>query len=315
MSKYPLLLLLIMLSGCKGDDAQRYQGYVEGEPLRIAPAIAGRLDRLDVARGTQVAAGAPLYALDAAAELAALQESQARLASAQAQLADLEKGQRPEELDVTRAQLQQARAQAELSAAQLQRQQRLREQQVVSQDQLDQYAAQHRRDRARVDELVAQLRSGELAGRSDALTSARDQVRVAEAVVAQNQWKLDQKTQTAPAAGSIEDTYYRVGEWIAAGQPVISLLPPQNRKLRFFVPQPVLGGLKPGRKLLAHCDGCAAPIAAQVSFVATSAEYTPPVLYSQDQRARMVFLVEALAAPEDAAGLHPGQPVDIELLP
>ena len=309
-----VLAMALSVAGCEREsDAARYQGYVEGDYLRIAPAIGGRIDRLQVERGAQVQAGAPLYVLDAVAELAALGESQARLSAARARLADIEKGQRPDELDVTRAQLAQARAQRELSAAQLQRQRKLREQQVISQDQFDQVATQHQHDRARVDELEAQLRTGELAGRADALQAARDEAEAAAAVAAQSQWKLDQKTQVAPASGSVEDVYYRPGEWVAAGAPVLSLLPPQNRKLRFFVPEADLGKLKSGQPLTARCDGCAAPIAAHIAFIASSAEYTPPVLYSQQQRARMVFLIEAVVAPEVAAGLHPGQPVDIEL--
>ena len=101
------------------------------------------------------------------------------------------------------------------------------------------------------------------------------------------------------------------GEWVNTNQPVVSLLPPQNIKARFFVPERELGALRLGQKLALSCDGCAAPIPAAVTFISPQAEYTPPVIYSQQERAKLVFLVEARPAPEDAERLHPGQPLEV----
>lgn len=310
-----VVIAMTWLAGCGSADDPKFQGYVEGEPVRIAAGISGRLDVLSVVQGQRVQAGAALFVLDATAELAALKESQARQAAAQAQLADLEKGQRPEELAIIRAQLEQARAQTALSAVQLDRQRRLRATNAVSQEQLDQTRAQNRSDVARERELSATLRSAELAGRSDALIAAQEESNAAAAQVTQAQWRLAQKTQSASAAGRIEDVYYRAGEWIAAGAPVLSLLPPANRKLRFFVPEPALGGLRPEQRLRVTCDGCGEPIAAKISFIATQAEYTPPLIYSESRRERLVFMIEARTLPEQGERLHPGQPVEIELLP
>ncbi|AXQ29638.1 HlyD family efflux transporter periplasmic adaptor subunit [Solimonas sp. K1W22B-7] len=296
-----ILILLLMLAGCHEEKTGIYQGYVEGEPIRVAAPRAGRLDLLAVRRGDTVAAGTRLFALEAGVEKAALDEAQARLA-------DLGKGERPEEEAVRRAQLSEAQAQAALSQKEWQRQQTLYADRVVSRERLDQAATHRDRDAARVRELQARLRAGALAGREDAR-------RAAEAAVAQAQWQLDQKSQAATAAGLIDDLYFRAGEWVPAGAPVLALLPPGNRRLRFFVPQEALAGLQPGRRLRARCDGCAKPVEATVSRVAATAEFTPPVIYSREQRSRMVFLVEAQPAAADAAGLHPGQPVDIELLP
>lgn len=296
-----MLLFVLTLTACGLQEAPRYQGYVEGEFLRLAAPRAGRLDVLAVRRGEQVLAGRRLFALEAGAEQAALDQ-------AQAELADLRKGQRPEELAVTRAQLAEAQAQATLSESQWRRQQALHASRVVSRERLEGAAAQRARDAARVHELQARIRTGELAGREDAQ-------RAAEAAVAQAQWQLDQKSQIAIVAGVVDDIYYRVGEWVPAGAPVLSLLPPENRKLRFFVPQEALGTLAVGRRLRASCDGCAQPVAATISHVAATAEFTPPVIYSREQRSRLVFLVEARPEPADALRLHPGQPVDIELLP
>jgi len=299
-----LLSILLSTSGLAACSEQRpavYQGYVEGEFVRVASPRAGRLDLLAVARGDSVQPGQRLFALEAGAETAALDEAQARLA-------DLAKGERPEEAAVRRAQLDQARAQLLLSEKEWRRQQALYADRVVSRQRLDQAAAQRDRDAAQVKELQARLRSGELAAREDTQ-------RAAQAAVAQARWQLDQKAQVAPVAGVVDDVYYRLGEWVPAGAPVLALLPPQNRKLRFFVPQAELAALPIGRRLRVHCDGCAQPVRATVNHVAATAEFTPPVIYSRDQRSRLVFLVEAQPESADAPRLQPGQPVDIEPVP
>jgi HlyD family secretion protein len=110
----------------------------------------------------------------------------------------------------------------------------------------------------------------------------------------------------------VQDIFLRPGEWVAAGQPVLALLPPANRKARFYVPQSVVGGLKLDAPVQLHCDGCGAAIPARISFIANGPEYTPPVIYSNQQRDKLVFLVEARPVKaEDAERLHPGQPLDV----
>jgi HlyD family secretion protein len=111
----------------------------------------------------------------------------------------------------------------------------------------------------------------------------------------------------------VHDTLYSEGEYVNAGQPVVSLLPPGNLKMRFFVPETIVGALKLGQEVRAVCDGCGAPIGAKISYVSRQAEFTPPVLYSREQRAKLVFLIEARPAPADALRLKPGQPLDVSL--
>jgi HlyD family secretion protein len=132
-------------------------------------------------------------------------------------------------------------------------------------------------------------------------------------VLEQSDWRLAQRASAAPAKSLVQDTYYSEGEWVAAGNPVVSLLPPGNLKLRFFVPETAVGGLKIGQAVRAACDGCSAPIAAKISYISRQAEFTPPVIYSREQRAKLVFLVEARAEPADAVRLRPGQPLDVTL--
>ena len=119
----------------------------------------------------------------------------------------------------------------------------------------------------------------------------------------------------APAAGLVHDTYYVVGDWVPAGSPVASVLPPGNVKVRFYVPESALGGIAHGQSVSVACDGCPAPVAATIAFISDRAEFTPPVLYSRDNRGKLVYLVEAKPAPADAAKLHSGQPVDVTLQP
>jgi HlyD family secretion protein len=110
----------------------------------------------------------------------------------------------------------------------------------------------------------------------------------------------------------VADTFFRVGEWVPAGQPVVSLLAPSAVRARFFVPEGVLGALTVGQAVQLQCDGCGAPMPARIDFIATQAEYTPPVIYSNAQRARLVFMVEARPTEaRDAARLKPGQPIDV----
>jgi HlyD family secretion protein len=308
------LTAVALLGACSEPGRTTYQGYAEGEYVFVASPYAGTLEKLLVQRGQQVTAGAPLFALEREAEQAAAREADARLTSAQARLANLQGGRRKAELDVVRAQSASAAAAQNLSNTQLQQQAQLYARGFISKSRLDEAKAGHDRDAARVAEAEAQIRNARQSiGREAEIGAARSEVDAARAQLAQAQWRLGQKSAAAPAAAVVQDTFFSQGEWVPAGAPVVSLLPPANIKLRFFVPEAVVGSLKTGQPVSVQCSGCAAPIAARISFIAPQAEYTPPVIYSKESRAKLVFLVEAKPAPEDAARLHPGQPVDVSL--
>lgn len=305
-------VLTLVLAACGGSHDGTLQGYAEGEFVRVAAPFGGSLTRLAVQRGTHVNAGDPLYSLEQENESAARQEAEQRLKSAEARLANLKKGKRPDEVAAVEAQLAQAQAALILAQEQIKRDEKLVADGFISRERLDQTRSARDRDLARVNELMAQLRVAKLGARSDEIRSAEADMYAARAAVAQAQWRLDQKSIKAPVSGVVQDTYYVTGEWVNPGSPVVSILPPQNLKLRFFVPEPLLGQLRLGQSVKVSCDGCA-PLNASISYIASQAEYTPPVIYSQDRRAKLVFLVEARPAPEDAARLHPGQPVDVRL--
>jgi HlyD family secretion protein len=117
---------------------------------------------------------------------------------------------------------------------------------------------------------------------------------------------------TAPQAGVVVDTLFRQGEWVPAGSPVVRMLPPENVKVRFFVPQPELNLVPIGQRVTIRCDGCtAAEVGATVSYVSTEPEFTPPIIYSNETRAKLVFMVEAEPSPQDGPALRPGQPVEV----
>lgn len=308
-----LAALWIALVGAPPGPPGQYQGYVEAEFVRVGAPDSGTLERLAVARGDRVDPGAPLFVLERTEEQAARDAAAAQLAQAQSQLTNLTKGKRVPEIDVIVAQKTQAEANLRLSEVELKRQEQLRAANVVAQSKVDEARAAYDRDKARVAELTAQLATARLAARSDEIRAAEAAVEAAKAALAQAEWRLSRREVAAPAAGSVDDTFYREGEFVPAGSPVVSLLPPENIKLRFFVPERELGGIALGRRVDFSCDGCPSGLRATISFLSPQAEYTPPVIYSEQTRAKLVFMVEA--KPEQPAGLHPGQPVAVRLAP
>lgn len=284
-------------------------GYVEVEPTRVAAPYAGRLVKLAVTRGGTVAAGAPLFTLDSDLERPALLEAQARREQSAAQLADLTTGKRPAELDALRARVVAAESALRLARLDLSRQQDLAKQGFLSSAGLDGLRERVNSNIAQLEQARADLRAAELAGREAQRSAAASALKAAEAQQAQAAVRLDLKTLTAAATARVEDTYFREGEWVPAGTPVVSLLPAGSTKLRFYIPQARLSAFPAGSKVEVVCDGCGAAVAARITWVASSAEFTPPVIYSKDNRTKLVYMAEA--RPEGNVHLPPGQPVEV----
>jgi HlyD family secretion protein len=304
----------LIATGCGDKATGGFQGYAEGESVHIAAPFAGTLEQLQVARGQQVAAGAPMFVLEQANEAAQRREAEARVAAATSRLANLQTGRRSSEVDTVRAQVQQAKAVRELSASQLAQQEKLFKQGFISQAKLDEARSVFQRDLARVAELDAQTRTATVSvGREEEIDAARRDVDVAKAVLAQSDWRVAQRSVVAPVAALVENTFFSRGEWVPAGQSVLSLLAPDKIKVRFFVPEEVLGGIKIGQGVTLTCAGCGAPIKAAINFIASQPEFTPPVIYSKESRAKLVFYIEAKPSLDQAARLHPGQPVVVAL--
>lgn len=306
-----ILLLGINLFGCEKPANDAWQGYIEGEYVLLAAPSAGQLQKLYVRRGDKVEPGKPTFALEQESERAARLQTEEQLKSAEARLENLRAGRRAPEIESLRAAVTAAKAALALSSSQLAQQRKLFNGGFIAQARLDEALSVHARDAARLAEAEAQLRNAlQPLGRDAERKAAEGDVAAARAAVAQAAWRLEQKSIEAPVAGLVQDTFFVEGEWVPAGRPVVSLLPPGNVKARFYVPETVLGSIQPGSALELRCDGCPAPFAAKVSYVSTQAEYTPPVLYSKESRSKLMFLVEARL---EGAGLRPGQPVDVRL--
>lgn len=309
-----LAIALAFLAACSDNSPQSLQGYAEGEFVLLAAPAGGTLEKLHVRRGQQVDAGAPVFALESANEEAARREASQRVRNAEERLANLRGGKRPLEVQAAAAQAEQAKAARELSTQQLRQQERLAVAGFISQAQLDAARTNFERDMARVAEMQAQARlATQSIGRDAEIRAAAADVDAARAALAQAEWRLAQRRIASPAPALVQDTYFVEGEWVPAGRPVASLLPEGNVKVRFFVPERELGALKQGDPVTITCDGCEAPIAATIGYISPQAEFTPPVIYSKDSRAKLVFLVEARPARADARKLRPGQPVDVAL--
>ena len=302
-----------LLAGCAKNSSVAFQGYIEGEYVYIAAPLGGALTNLTVARGDTVKAGQLLFELERQSEAATLTQAEKNLTQAQAQLEDLTKGKRPTEIASLAAQLAQAEANLKLSATQLARREKLDVTDVVSKEELDQARAQNDASQAQVNQLTDDLATAKLGGRDDAIRAAQSAVESQRAALDKAKWSFDQKQQFAPTNAAVHDTLYRQGEFVAAGNPVVVLLPPENLKVRFFVPQEKLPQIKIGEAVSVKPDGASHAFSAAINYISTQAEYTPPVIYSRETRAELVFMIEAKFSPADAAELRPGQPVDVQL--
>ena len=314
--RIPVLFIVVAWvagAGCARHGPAAWQGYFESEFVYVAAPLSGRLETLAVQKGARVEAGAPLFTLERNAETAAQSEAAGQLRQAQARLEDLKKGLRPTELDALAARLEQARAVAELSRLELARQENLFKTHVISDRDYDQARLVHESNRRAVEELDAQIGTARLGGRSDAIAAAVAAVTAAAAALEHADWSVNQKTQSAPKAGLIYDTLYREGEFVAAGSPVVVLLPPDNLKVRFFVPEAEFAALKAGDRVHVTATGLPAPLEARVSYLSAQPEYTPPILYNRENRAKLVFMVEAVFDAAVARDLHPGQPADVSV--
>ncbi|MES2103558.1 MAG: HlyD family efflux transporter periplasmic adaptor subunit [Pseudomonadota bacterium] len=306
-----VLSLLLSLAGCSKLEPDYFPGYVEAEYVRLGAPVAGTLTKLQLKTGDQVHADAPAFLLEQENERAERAEAEFRVQRAQSQLSDLKKGKRPDELAAVQAQLAQAEAALRLSQADLARQSQLVKTNFISAARLDEARAAAANDQAKVNELRADVRVARLGARSDEIVSAERDIKIAEAQLAQSEWKLSQKVQKVPADATVVDIYYREGEQVPAGMAVVSLLPPENIKARFFVPENQLGALQLGQPVSLSCDGCGKPVAATITYVSPSAQYTAPIIYSKENRANLVFMLEARPSRQDAPRLHPGQPLEI----
>jgi HlyD family secretion protein len=291
-----------------------YLGYVEGETVMIAAPQAGRVSARPATKGAAIRKGETVFSLDTGVATAELARAEAAVQTAQAQLDNLLTGKRDPELNQIRAQRREAEASLALAKAELLRALSLTTTGTGSRTSLDQAQSTVSQYEARIAQFQAAEAAARLAARGPEIEAARSKVKEAEASAKQAQARLAELSPAAPVDALVENTFFEVGEWVGAGQPVVSLLPPNAITLHYFVPEAALAKAQPGTSIHFTCDGCGPEMTATITHVETSPEFSPPVIYSQGARAKLVFLVEARPDAIDPL-LRPGLPIEVEPTP
>ena len=316
MKKYVVaamgLLLVLTLGACRqAPDDGWLTGYVEADLFYVSAPASGWIRELDVSEGEAVEAGQVLYRFDHDLQQAALDASQAEANAAQASLADLSQGARPEEIKVIEAQLAEAEAGLRYARTERSRWQSLGKKGVATPEEVLKAETNYATAAAAAETVRANLAVARLGGREAAIAAATAQYDAAQAAVRQAQWQLGQRQVPANQGGRVEEIFQRRGEYVTSGTPLLALLPENAMKIRFFVPEAEVGKLAQGQVVTVRSDSQAAAFEAQISFIAREAEFTPPVIYSASTRDKLLFLVEA--RPTEPASLRPGLPVDVKL--
>ncbi|RDI46908.1 HlyD family secretion protein [Aquicella lusitana] len=273
-----LLVCILFASGCsRQPEHAEAQGYIEGSYTYMATSVSGVVEQLLVKRGDKVKQGQRLFVLEQQPESDAYQAAQENLKQAVASR------------DATAANLAFAKITYE-------RYKILVPKNAIERSQLDSAKSNY-------NALIAQL------------AQANANIASSKAALAQAKWTKEQKTINAPVEAVVFDTYYRLGEYAAANEAILSLLAPGNVKAVFFVSESQLGGIRVNDQIKLACDGCTQSYTGKITFISPSAEYTPPVIYSTETNEKLVYRVEARFAPEDAYQLHPGQPIYVTYYP
>ncbi len=290
-----------------------WQGYAEADFVKVAPTQQGLLTAVHVARGDRVVKGQPLFEQDASDDRAAVEQARRLLQQARDQLANLLSPAKPSEIEQAKANLRDAEAARDRAQEDLRRSSALLKSGSATQQIVDQEETALRSAEAKVGAANAALATAQAPmGRSAEIEAQKSLVDSLEAALKQAEWRLDQRSVAAPAAGLVADVIAFPGETLAAGAPVVSLLPRQNIFVRFFIPEPELARVHVGGKVGFSCDNCPGGLGGVVSFISPQAEYTPPFIYSERTRTKFVFLAEARPPPAEAALLNPGQPVTVK---
>ena len=304
-----LMGLVAILPGFGPAAPPSWNGYAEDDYVYAAAASAGTIASMPVAEGQLVHKGDVLFVLETSQQQAQYDAARARADAAEATLANLKTGSRQEEIDVTKAQLMKAGADLSLAQQNLARTQDLFDRGLTPVATLDQGKASVKAAQAAVDQLTAQLKVQQLPARHAQQIAAEANVAAAKADAATARAALETRTVTAPADGRVERLYYKAGEVVAVGAPVAALSGAGTMKVLFYVSEADRQQFTLGQQVAVSCDGCAAGLTASISRFASDPQFTPPIIYSRDERSRLSFLTEAVMDQQNA--VLPGQPVSI----
>jgi HlyD family secretion protein len=316
MPKYKFIvfiLILFTLASCSSSHDDEFSGYVDGELTFIATPYSGNLLHLYVQRGEMIGKNTLLFSLDPEPQIEEVKQAKNNLISEEATLKNFEKGQRNTILDAIQNQIDQAKANLELAKIRLTRAQELYDRQATSKDALDAAIANYQSQQALLQELEANLAEAKLGSRTDIIAAQVAKVEAAKAQLAISAWQLKQKTVYAPINAIVYDKYFREGEFVIAGNPVVSLLAAENIYIIFFIPESSLSTIKLNQTITVNCDNCQKTYQAKIIYISPEAEYTPPVIYSRTSNYKYTYLVRAQTALKDAYALHPGQPVYVRV--
>ncbi|MFK3666329.1 HlyD family secretion protein [Ochrobactrum teleogrylli] len=287
-------------------------GYVEGEFVQLAPLEVAQVQSVMVKRGDRVELDKPIALTEDTDAKIAVAQAAAALAQAEAKLADLQVGKRPDEIAVLEASVRTANAQADDARRTLLRTQDLTKRGVMTQAQLDDAKTSVEVAEAAINQSMANLAVGRLPARPEEIKAAENAVKSAAAQLDSARWHLTKRTIVAPAAGRITDVIRNPGDTAGPTAPVLTMLPDGAVKLKVYIPEAKFSSVRVGDLLSVRCDGCAADLKAKVSYVSPDPEFTPPVIYSLETRQKLVYLVEAHPV-DPASPLQPGQIVDVDL--
>ncbi|WP_372839587.1 HlyD family secretion protein [Phaeovulum sp.] len=306
-------LIAVIWPGFGAEPEAGYSGYIEADYIYVSATGAGRLSEITAIEGMSVVAGQPLFRLEDSTQAAALAAAEAQVAAAEANLDNLQTGARPEEIEVLRAALAQAESQQKLAQSTLDRSEQLSVSGTATVAQLDSQRAALATATAQVAQARAQLAVAELPARAAQRSAAEAALHAAEAEAERARTALSERQVAAPAAGRVEKLFFDPGEVAGAGTPVLSILREGPMTVLFFVPESDRPKLAPGARFRLSCDTCAPGLTATLTRLAADPQFTPPIIYSREQRTRLVYRAEAKIEAE--AGLLPGQPVSLVFWP
>lgn len=306
-------LLCLLEVGCS-DTSHAFTGYVEGEFIQVSVPKGGIIDEIFVEKGQEVAIGTPLFAVETERLTSLIKAKEEALLKAESNYRNLTKGRRPEEIAVLETQQKQAEIALKLAESDFSRRKKLAEEKYISESEFEHYESRYQENIQRLNESLQNIKVAMLGAREDEIQAARHAVEMASEDLVQAKKDYADAHRISPKSGVVDDVYFRVGEQVAPSVPILSILPPENRKVRFFVPQATLPQIKIGQKVYVNVDGKEEKMPASIVYISPNTEYTPPVIYSVESRQKLVFLVEALL--EDKSIILPvGLPLTVYLQP
>lgn len=309
IKKYFPILLLITLTACDRDHENTFQGYVEANNIFLTAPFSGTLISLPFKRGADVHHGDVVFQLDSNPQALELEAEKLLLKESNFDLKDQESPKRSPEVKAGKALVEQVDARLRLAKLRQERYKLLYQKKAGNLDQADE-AREHlielealkAQRESELDLLKLGARKNKIAEKKTRVKFLLEKIRIAK-------WELEQKTGYATGDGNIFDIYYREGEWVAAGTPVLSLLLPKHIFIEFFVPVSMLSKLQLNQIVYFTCSGCDASHEARIDYIAREAEYVPPLVYSRDNYNKLVFRIRA--KPIQPSLFKPGQPVTI----